>query len=221
MARYKARDLSLEEFDEWRAATKRFEDVADAADEEGGPSLSLVPATQRQSGWPTDSLPPAEPAAGATPFDGVALEDSRKRLTGWSAERQRVFLVNLAETGSVHLACAAARLSARSAYGLRARSPAFAAAWDTADQLAVGRLSAIAFDRAIHGRTEQVWQDGILVSEKRVPSDKLLTWLLARLDPKRFAAPWELRGDRSADPQAEARESFPALLDGLSDTASE
>ena len=155
------------------------------------------------------------------PFDGVELEDSRKRLAGWSAERQRLFLVNLAETGSVHLASAAARLTAaRSAYRLRARSPAFAAAWDTADQLAVGRLSAIAFDRAITGRTEQVWQEGNLVAEKRLPSDRLLMWLLARLDPKRFAAPWELRGDGAADPQAVARESFPALLDALSDTVS-
>lgn len=155
------------------------------------------------------------------PFDGVPLDDSRKRLAGWSAERQRVFLGNLAETGSVHLASAAARITARSAYRLRARSPAFAAAWDTADQLAVGRLSAIAFDRAINGRTEQVWHEGVLVVEKRLPSDRLLMWLLARLDPRRFAAPWELRKDGAADPQAQARGSFPALLGALSDTVAE
>jgi len=166
-------------------------------------------------------LLPAEPPIPATPFDGIPLEDSRKRLAGWSAERQRLFLSNLAETGSVHLASAAARLSARSAYRLRARSPAFAAAWDVADQLAVGRLSALAFDRAINGRTEQVWHEGALVAEKRVPSDRLLMWLLARLDPRRFAAPWELRKDGAADPQDQARESFPALLDALSDTVSE
>ena len=154
------------------------------------------------------------------PFDGVPLEDSRKRLAGWSAERQRLYLVNLAETGSVHLASAAARLSARSAYRLRARSPAFAAAWDTAEQLAVGRLSALAFDRAIHGATQQVWHEGTLVAEKRAPSDKLLMWLLTRLDPRRFAAPWELRKDGAADPQAEARSSFPAQLDALSDVVS-
>ncbi len=99
--------------------------------------------------------------------------------------------------------------------------PAFAAAWDTADQLAVGRLSAIAFDRAINGRTEQVWQEGELVAEKRLPSDRLLMWLLARLDPRRFAAPWELRKDGAADPQADARTSFPAQLDGLVDIISE
>jgi len=232
-----ARDWTVEEYDEWSAATKRRKAVAEAADEEGGPSLSLVPANERNEVWPTDLLPPAapdpsdagepgaetpaEPPVAATPFDGVALDDSRKRLAGWSAERQRLFLVNLAETGSVHLASAAARLNARSAYRLRARSPAFAAAWDTADQLAVGRLSAIAFDRAINGRTEQVWQEGELVAEKRLPSDRLLMWLLARLDPRRFAAPWELRKDGAADPQAQARESFPALLDALPDTVSD
>jgi hypothetical protein len=73
------------------------------------------------------------------PFDGIPLEDSRKRLAGWSADRQRLFLTALAETGSVHLAAEAARLNARGAYRLRLRSPAFARAWDTAQQLAVGR----------------------------------------------------------------------------------
>ena len=245
MKRRTAREWTVEEFDEWSAATDRVEAIAEAADEEGGPSLSLVPRKERNEVWPTDLLPPAapepspeaseggesgaansadpfsDPSAAAMPFDGVALEDSRKRLAGCSAERQRLFLVNLAETGSVHLASAAARLTARSAYRLRARSPAFAAAWDTADQLAVGRLSAIAFDRAINGRTEQVWQEGELVAEKRLPSDRLLMWLLARLDPRRFAAPWELRKDGAADPQAEARESFPALLEALPDIVSE
>ncbi|THD37873.1 MAG: hypothetical protein E7773_02530 [Sphingomonas sp.] len=230
MRHKEARELSNEEFDEWVAARKRHEAVAEAADEEGGPRLSLVPVTERNAPIPTDLLPPAADApvdsaaaeqdaapAAATPFDGVTLEDSRKRLAGWSADRQRLFLANLAETGSVHLACAGARLSARSAYRLRARSPAFAAAWDTAEQLAVGRLSALAFDRAINGRVEQVWQQGDLVMEKRVPSERLLMWLLARLDPRRFAAPWEMRGGDGADPQAAARDAFPAQLDGLSD----
>lgn len=240
MARRRERDWTVEEFHEWREATEGMAEVAEAADEEGGPRLSLVPATDRGEVWPTDLLPPAapepaeagesateapgdppaDPPIQAMPFDGVPLEESRKRLAGWSAERQRVFLTNLAETGSVHLASAAARLTARSAYRLRARSPAFAAAWDTADQLAVGRLSALAFDRAIHGRTEQVWQEGMLVAEKRLPSDRLLMWLLARLDPRRFAAPWELRNAGEADPQAQARESFPALLEALPDVVS-
>ena len=233
MKPHTAEEWTVEEFEDWAGATDRVAAVGQAADEEGGPSLSLVPTSERNGVWPTDLLPPAaaalpqdtdapaEPPIPATPFDGIPLEDSRKRLAGWSAERQRLFRCTLAETGSVHLASAAARLTARSAYRLRARSPAFAAAWDVADRLAVGRLSALAFDRAIHGRTEQVWQQGELVAEKRMPSDKLLMWLLARLDPRRFAAPWELRKDGAADPQVEARESFPALLDALDDIVSE
>ena len=122
----------------------------------------------------------------------------------------------LAETGQVHLAAAAARLSVRSAQALRVRSPAFQKGWHVAEQLAVGRLSPIAFDRSINGRIEQIYRDGELVAERRVPSDKLLTWLLARLDPKRFALPWEQRGD--ADPQAQAAAAFPALLEAITDT---
>lgn len=232
-----AREMTLEEYDASKEALSNFEKVARSADEEGGPRLSLVPVPEQNVAWPTDLLPPAGAEEAITssgsssihpspdsspdssiapmPFDGVELESSRRRLAGWSAERQRVFLTALAETGSVHLASNAARLSARSAYHLRTRSPAFASAWNAAQQLAVGRLSAIAFDRALNGRVEQIYRDGELVGERRVPNDRLLTWLLARLDPKRFALPWEQRGD--ADPQAEAVTSFPALLDSVTD----
>jgi len=221
MARRVTKDMTVEEFDAWSKAKYRTEAVAGAADEGGGPRLSLVPAIEQNEAWPTDllspdSLAPGEESVAAVPFDGVPLEDSRKRLAGWSAERQRLFLSNLAETGSVHLASNAARLAARGAYRLRTRSPQFARAWDHALQLAAGRLAAIAFDRAIHGRIEQVYHSGDLVGERRVPSDKLLMWLLSRLDPRRFALPWEQRGD--ADPQAEAVAGFEGALDGLTDT---
>jgi len=223
MARRQARDMTVEEFEAWSKANGNCEAVAEAADEGGGPRLSLVPVPDQNIAWPTDLLAPAPsdgeagPPVAAEPFDGLPLDDSRKRLAGWSAERQRLFLCTLAETGSVHLAASAARLTARSAYRLRARSPAFARGWDTAQQLSVGRLSAIAFDRAINGRIEQVYHQGELVGERRVPNDRLLTWLLARLDPKRFALPWEQRGD--ADPQAEAVAALSGLLDDLTDVA--
>ncbi len=232
MARRLPKEMTVEEFDAWSNATKKFEEVGQAADEVGGPRLSLVPLPEQNVAWPTDLLPPADalPLDGgglgggdggaaldlaATPFDGIPLESSRKRLAGWCAERQKLFLTVLAETGQVHLAAAAARLSIRSAQALRVRSPAFEKGWRVAEQLAVGRLSPIAFDRAINGRIEQVYQSGELVAERRVPSDKMLMWLLARLDPKRFALPWEQRGD--ADPQGEAAAAFPALLDGIAD----
>ena len=218
-------EMDCDDFDAWCAATKKIREAQELTDERGGPRLSLVPLQEQNIAWPTDLLAPAEQEEGADPvaarpFDGVELPESRKRLAGWSAVRQRYFLEQLAETGSVHLACEAARLSARGAYRLRTRSPAFAKAWDTALQLSVGRLSAIVFDRAIHGRVEQVYgEGGVLIAEKRVPSDRLLTWLLARLDPKRFALPSEQRGD--ADPQAEAVANFTAHLDALHDTVPE
>ena len=234
MGRGARREMTNEEFDAWVEASNKIDNVAETTDEAGGPRLSLVPVPDQNDAWPTDLLPPSEPLTldGATPppphqgegnepvsampFDGIPLEDSRKRLAGWSAVRQREFLTHLAETGSVHLACQAARLSARGAYRLRTRSPAFAKAWDVAQQLAIGRLSAIAFDRALNGRVEQIYREGNLIAERRVPNDRLLTWLMARLDPKRFALPWEQRGD--ADPQAEAVAAFPALLDAIADT---
>ena len=246
MARRVPREMTMEEYDDWSNATKKFKQVAEAADEVGGPRLSLVTLPEQDIAWPTDLLPPAavpdctpaeagaqseqesvwapasagelspEPPLPATPFDGIPLESSRKRLAGWSAERQRLFLTVLAETSQVHLAAAAARLTVRSAQALRVRSPAFNAGWRMAEQLGAGRLAPLAFDRAINGRVEQVYHDGVLVAERRVPNDKLLMWLLARLDPRRFALPWEQRGD--TDPQAEAASAFSGMLDSLSDT---
>jgi hypothetical protein len=219
MATRAKRDMTIEEFDAWAAARNRVSDAKEAGAEEGGPRVSLVPLP---SSVPVDFVPdsvslPAPLGIHAVSFDP---EPSRK-VGGWSAMRQRLFIESLAETGSVHLAAKSAGLSARSAYALRVRSGAFAAAWDAAQQLAVGRLSALAFDRAIHGRIEQVYRDGDLIGEKQVPSERLLMWLLARLDPKRFAAPWERRKDDISDPQADAQQAFPSLLDGLIDIAAD
>ena len=210
------RDSTIEEFNAWCAANDRVAAVKEATAEEGGPSVSLVPVP--------DSLPACfepdrfevipNPHPGTVPFDP---QPSRFQQ-GWTAERQTIFIERLAETGTVHLASKSSGMSARSAYRLRARSDRFAAAWDAAQQLAAGRLSTIAFDRAIHGRVEQLFDGGNAVVERRLPSDKLLMWLLVRLDPKRFAAPWERRLGDESDPQAEARAAFPGLLDGLTDT---
>ena len=266
MARRAAkRDMTVEEFDAWVAASKRFERTAEAADERGGPSLSLVPVVEQDIAWPTDLLPPSEAlpldgrsgpqgsagrdpaecprrggrgegdaggaeaegtssgdsaAIAATPFDGVELPATRNRLAGWSAERQRYFLATLAETGSVHLAASAARLSARSAYKLRTRSPAFAAAWDAALSLAATRLTAIAFDRAINGRAERFYKDGELVMERRIPSDYMLTWLLTRLDPAQFGSPTaKMLAAATGNPRDAARADLPALAAALRDVS--
>jgi len=59
MARRVAKDMTVEEFDAWCAARKRVKAVAEAADEVGGPRLSLVPIPEQNIAWPTDLLSPA------------------------------------------------------------------------------------------------------------------------------------------------------------------
>ncbi|RST29989.1 hypothetical protein HMF7854_03465 [Sphingomonas ginkgonis] len=209
------KDMTMEEFGAWMRASDDAERAQDAAREEGGPRVSFVPApaTVPFACAPDDELVPGEVSA----IDFVP-EPSRRRVNGWCGLRQRMFIDALAQTGSVHSAAEAAGISARSAYRLRVRSLPFAQAWAAALPLAAGRLVSVALDRAINGRIEQIWKDGELVGEKRVPSDKLLMWLLVRLDPHRFALPWERRGaDQAPDPQAEALAALPALLDALVD----
>jgi hypothetical protein len=157
-------------------------------------------------------LPQAEPEP-APVFTPVAVAP---RSNGWTAERQRTFLVVLAETGSIREACIHAGVSSRSAYRLRARPDAgsFAAAWDQALKLATARLTALAFERATTGTVRETWRDGELVSQMRAPSDKLLMFLLQHLLPAGRA------GERWSGFEAmaaEARTGFPALLDGLAD----
>src|SRR5437762_6920071 len=99
MARRVTKECTIEEFNDWCEATKKFDAVAEAADEVGGPRLSLVPLPQQDIAWPTDLLPPSPPPAclgegdhaqhggggqsdaadpsqpliEATPFDGIPL----------------------------------------------------------------------------------------------------------------------------------------------------
>ena len=61
--RSRNRDMTVEEFDDWCNASKKFEEVAEAADEVGGPRLSLVPLPEQNIAWPTDLLPPNPPPA--------------------------------------------------------------------------------------------------------------------------------------------------------------
>jgi hypothetical protein len=149
---------------------------------------------------------------------------TRKRLAGWTAERQRTFIDRLAMTGSVGQASAIVGVASSSAYRLRNRAGAdgFARAWDAALRLATTRGTAIVWDRALNGRVERFYKDGELVMERRIPSDYLLTWLLSRLDPMTFGSPAaRAHALVAGDPREEARKAMPALLDSLTDVAPE
>ena len=114
------------------------------------------------------------------------LVDTRNCYQGWSADKQRMFLRQLAATGSVTRAAEAVGMTARAAYYLRNRpaARAFREGWDFALRAANDTLVSIAYDRAVHGARQKYWQDGKLVGERLVPSDRMLTWILGRMRPE-------------------------------------
>ena len=145
---------------------------------------------------------------------------SRKRIAGWTAERQRTFIEHLALTGHAGEAAALVGLSSSSAYRLanKAGAESFSRAWDAALRLAATRGTAIAWDRALNGRVERFYRDGELVMERRIPSDYLLTWLLSRLDPLTFGSPAaKALAAATGDPRAKARQELPGLIASFQD----
>ena len=157
------------------------------------------------------------PAPQIPEFD---IAPTRKRHAGWTAERQRKFIEHLALTGHVGEACAVAGVASSSAYRLRDRAGAesFARAWDAALRLCPTRLVAIGLDRAINGRVERHYRNGELVMERRIPSDYLLTWFIARLDPLQFGSPAaRALAAATGDPREKARRELPAIMDSFED----
>jgi hypothetical protein len=154
--------------------------------------------------------------------DDFTPAPTRKRHAGWTAERQRKFIEHLSLTGNVGDACALVGVASSSAYRLRNRAGAegFARAWDAALRLCATRLTAIRLDRAVNGRVERHYKDGELAMERRIPSDYLLTWMLARLDPLQFGSPAaKALAAATGDPREAARNSLPALIGSFDDVA--
>ena len=62
----------------------------------------------------------------------ITQSNKRERRNGWTAARRERFLASLVLKPDVRRACRAVGLSRQSAYRLRGRDAAFAAAWDQA-----------------------------------------------------------------------------------------
>ena len=113
----------------------------------------------------------------------------RPRRDGWTEEKQRRFIEVLADTGIVALAAKAVGMSREGAYELKrsAHGAAFSRAWDAARLHAGALLEDIAFERAIAGREENVFNDdGDVIATRHVPDNRLLTFLLKNLIPERY-----------------------------------
>ena len=78
-------------------------------------------------------------------------------------ERRERFLQALANTGSVTTAVAVAGTSRTRVYELRKADPAFASAWEEAEEIATDRLEDEARRRAVEGVAEPLVSAGKLV----------------------------------------------------------
>jgi len=112
----------------------------------------------------------------------------RARHDGWTADKQVHFIQALAESGCVTEACARVGMSAKSAYGLRARADgqSFRYAWEAALDHAIHRLSDAAFSRALNGVARPVFFQGEQVGEKLYFDEHLTRFLLRYRDPVRY-----------------------------------
>ena len=79
--------------------------------------------------------------------------------------RQEQFLKALAETGSVATSAALAGTSRTRVYELRKADPAFASAWEDAEEIAADRLEEEARRRAVEGVEEPLVSGGKLVRD--------------------------------------------------------
>jgi hypothetical protein len=150
--------------------------------------------------------PAAETALDAHGHDPAAYDWvpvlKKRRKDGWSPDKQRAFIEALADTGSVVTAAQRVGMSESSAYRLR-RAPgaeAFDRAWGAAIDAASKKLLDAAFERALVGSDEPVFdRDGHRVGRRLRQSDRLLMFLLRAYGPDRFR---EAGPDRIAAPAA-------------------
>lgn len=100
----------------------------------------------------------------------------RNRHDGWTAERQRMFIMALTVTGQVDAACKMVKISRKSAYALRQRPEAknFAWAWDVAIAAGRAKLFDYLFDRALNGVTTITMKMGGAVELSHGPDRKLM-----------------------------------------------
>lgn len=104
------------------------------------------------------------------------------RKDGWTPERQRAFIEELADCGVVSEAAARVGMTEQSARRLRRRhdAAAFNQAWDSAIRLGADRLRSVAYERAVNGTVRRRYYRGEVVGEERVYDNRLLIYLLGK-----------------------------------------
>lgn len=148
------------------------------------PDPAPDPASAAPSNVPVVTGPADDALAGFAP-----AVRKRERRDGWTPERQREFIETLADTGSVSTAARMVGMSESGAYQLRRslQGQAFAYAWERAVHQASRRLADIAFERAVNGVEEPVFdKDGQCRYIRRKYNDRLLMFLLRSHNPTQY-----------------------------------
>lgn len=132
---------------------------------------------------------PAQVPEPAEPLDFVPVERERQRVDGWTPQRQRDFIGILADTGCVREAAKLVGMSESSAYRLRRslEGQSFSYAWELAMRQASRRLVDVAFERALKGVEDPVFdRDGQCTYVRRKYNDRLLMFLLRAHNPAQY-----------------------------------
>jgi hypothetical protein len=153
----------------------------------------LNPQPQAENALVAESAPAPPATRDARGFNSADYQWvpvlRKPRKDGWTPQRQLDFIRALADMGCVEQAAREVGMSVTSCYRLR-NSPgaeSFAAAWDTALAHAARKLVDLAFDRAIHGSDEPVFdKQGRRVGRRMRQNDRLLMFLLRPYMPERF-----------------------------------
>jgi hypothetical protein len=180
--------------------------VDDADVEAIGDAALEEPALEPDEGWARGGADPDEGF-------GATLAETRRRaaqlqsgqpdarnLVG--ARRKKAFLMALASTGNVTIACAAAGWPRSFPYSLRKQDEEFAEQWAFCTETAADLLEAAALQRAVHGVQEDVWhkpKDGSpeVIGHKTIYSDRLLETLLKANRPEKFRERHEVKHEGS------------------------
>jgi hypothetical protein len=115
-------------------------------------------------------------------FEPVALQ---YRCDGWTPDKQRDFIEELADCGVVREAAGRVGMTEQSANRLRRRADAasFNLAWTAALRIGADRLRSIAYERAVEGTVKRHFYKGQVVGEDRVYDNRLLIYLLGKSEP--------------------------------------
>lgn len=175
------------------------------------------PTTPAPTGAHVPSLSPDAERQAVLDANGFDLNDfdwvpvkRKPRVDGWSAEKQRLFIATLADTGSVTQAGRAVGMSVKSAYALR-RAPdgaGFDRAWTAAIRQAMQRLIDVCMERALEGSEEAVRdKEGRVIGHRVKHHDRMAMFLLRAHMPDLFRGADRGKGEplpEAPEPVAEA-----------------